>query len=188
MSKSQTNKTKPSIFQNKAFIVVLGLIILLIFYFIIKLIPTDNTPVEQMKTSEQESNLSIQFKKEGTLSFLSSKGDTLANIDIELADTENKRMQGLMYRKTMEEKQGMLFVFSIEEPQSFWMKNTILPLDILFVNIERKIVKVHKNAVPFSLDPCPSILPALYVVEVNAGFTDKFNIKEGDIVNWNILR
>ncbi len=187
MPKSQSNKTKPSIFQNRVFIVVLGFIILLIFYFVIKLIPTDNTPVEQMKTLEQESTPGIQFKKEGTLCFFNSKGDTLSNIDIELADTENKRMQGLMYRKSMEEHQGMLFVFTIEEPQSFWMKNTIISLDIIFVNMNRQIVKIQKNATPFTTDPRPSVLPALYVVEVNAGFTDKYSIKEGDKINWNIF-
>ena len=64
------------------------------------------------------------------------------------------------------------------------MRNTIIPLDIIFVNSKKKIIKIHKKTEPFSERSLPSFKPALYVVEVNAGFTDKFGIKEGDHIDW----
>ena len=66
--------------------------------------------------------------------------------------------------------------------QAFWMKNTILSLDIIFVDSERRIVSIHKNCKPYSLDQIQSEAPALYVVEVIAGYTEKHKIKAGDRV------
>jgi len=123
------------------------------------------------------------FRKDGELSFLENKTNkVIARIDIEVADNDAEREQGLMYRDTMAENNGMLFLMETEEMQAFWMKNTILPLDILFVDSERRIVNIHKNCKPYSLDQLPSAKPALYVVEVNAGYTDKFGIKPGDLI------
>ena len=125
------------------------------------------------------------FKKQGELSFL-SKGDKIAaSIDIEIADTELARQQGLMFRTSMEDNQGMLFIFEEEEMQSFWMKNTILPLDIMYVNRNKEIVKIHKNTMPFQEEPgYESGRPAMYVVEVKAGYTDVHGIKEGDRISF----
>jgi uncharacterized membrane protein (UPF0127 family) len=89
-----------------------------------------------------------------------------------------------MNRESMEEKQGMLFIFPQERFQSFWMLNTLFSLDMLFINKEKEIVTIHKNTTPLSQQSYPSSKPALYVLEVNAGFTDKYNIKEGDKVFW----
>lgn len=89
-----------------------------------------------------------------------------------------------MYRENMQEDQGMLFIFPVEEYQSFYMKNTIMPLDIMFVNSKKQIVKIHKNTTPYSEKSLPSFNPAVYVVEVNAGFSDKFGIKEGSYIDW----
>lgn len=178
----EKNKTK-SIFENKTLTVIFVLIVILIIYFAIKLIPTGETEPIRTDMNQQTDN-SITFKKQGSLSFISKEGKVLSNIDIELADNNFKRMQGLMYRKEMAENQGMLFIFEIEDYQSFWMKNTILPLDIIFVNVNKEIVKIHKNTTPFSEQSYPSIKPAIYVVEVNAGYTDKYGIKEGDKISW----
>ncbi len=187
MSKQEAKKEKESIFKNRPFTVVMAFVILLILIFIIKLIPTSTPETTNMqKLDKQETSTEIVFKKEGTLSFIGNDGKVLSSIDIELADTDAKRIQGLMYRKTMDINQGMFFIFPIELPQSFWMKNTILSLDIMYVNVDKKIVKIHKNAVPFSEESLPSIEPALYVVEVNAGYSDKFGIKEGDTINWSL--
>lgn len=89
-----------------------------------------------------------------------------------------------MFREKMEDGQGMLFIFPSEEPEGFYMKNTIIPLDIIFINSKKEIVKIYKNTTPFSEQDLPSLKPAVYVVEVNAGFTDKNNIKEGDFIDW----
>jgi uncharacterized membrane protein (UPF0127 family) len=89
-----------------------------------------------------------------------------------------------MYRDSMAENVGMLFLMGIEELQAFWMKNTILPLDIMFVDSERRIVSIHRNCKPYSLDQIPSGKPAIFVVEVNAGYTEKYGIKVGDLISF----
>lgn len=124
------------------------------------------------------------FKKEGELTFTDSLGNEIIKIDIEIADNDYERELGLMNRKSMEENQGMLFIFPIERYQSFWMMNTLFSLDMIFVNSNRDIVTIHKNTTPLSSQSYRSSQPAIYVVEVIAGFTDKYNIKEGDKIFW----
>jgi uncharacterized protein len=125
------------------------------------------------------------FKKEGELVFLKKEGQTeIKKIEIEIADNDGERMQGLMYRTAMEDTQGMLFVFPASEPQSFWMKNTLISLDLLFVNEAKEIVTIQKYAQPQSESSIPSNKPAKYVVEVNAGFCDRYGVKEGDAVKF----
>lgn len=137
-------------------------------------------PKERIKNIKEPA-----FKKEGELEFLKKDGKTLIKkINIEVADENSERMQGLMYRKSMEEENGMLFIFGNEEEQGFWMKNTIMSLDIIYVNSKKEIIKIYKNTTPFSEKDLPSEKPALYVVEVNTGFTDKYGIREGDKINF----
>ncbi|MBN1299921.1 MAG: DUF192 domain-containing protein [Melioribacteraceae bacterium] len=124
------------------------------------------------------------FKKQGELTFVSSDGKFYSKIDIEIADNDDSRSQGLMYRNKMTDTQGMFFIFPNESYQSFWMKNTVIPLDIIFVNKKNEIVKIHKNAVPFDESSYASGAPAIYVVEVNAGYTDRYKIKVGDKIVW----
>lgn len=126
-----------------------------------------------------------QFKKEGELEFIKKENkQEIKKIDIELAENDEERMQGLMYRRSMDDTKGMLFIFDQEENQSFWMKNTVIPLDILYVNSKMEIVKIFKNTIPFSEKSLPSEKPAKYVVEVNGGYCDKYGIKEGDIIRF----
>ena len=123
------------------------------------------------------------FKKEGELTF--QRGDSTAlKIDIEIADNPGEQEQGLMNRSWMEETQGMLFIFDKEQQQQFLMKNTLIPLDIIYVNTAKHIVHVAKNAQPLTETNIPSIEPAQYVIETVAGFCDKFNIKDGDSITW----
>ena len=79
----------------------------------------------------------------------------------------------------------MLFIFPNEEYRSFWMANTPLSLDIIFVNSAREIVTIQRDAVPFSEESVPSTKPATYVVEVNAGYADRHGLAEGDRVQWS---
>lgn len=124
------------------------------------------------------------FTKEGELTFTDSLGNEIIKIDIEIADNDYERQLGLMNRKSMEQNQGMLFIFPSERYQSFWMLNTLFSLDILFVNQNKEIVTIHKNTKPLSSQSYPSSKPALYVLEVVAGFTDIYNINEGDKIFW----
>lgn len=126
----------------------------------------------------------VYFNKQSIVHFISADYNLLAQIDVELANTDYDRQRGLMNREKLEENQGMLFVFPYQDTLSFWMKETKLPLDIIFANSEREIVTIHKNSVPFSHEQYRSSKPAQYVIEVNAGFCDKNGIRLGDRISW----
>lgn len=125
-----------------------------------------------------------KFKKQGELTFQTSNRNYISQIDIEFADNAKKRADGLMYRNKMEENQGMLFVFPKEEIQSFWMKNTILSLDMIFINSSFNIVTIHRNTKPYATISYASTEPSQYVLETIAGYTEKHNINVGDIVTF----
>jgi uncharacterized protein len=124
------------------------------------------------------------FRKDAEIIFMSPDGAVRARIDVEIAESAQDRMQGLMFRERLEADQGMLFVFPAAAPLSFWMKGTPLPLDILFVDSERAIVAIRENTQPYSEEPVRSGVPARYVVEVNAGFADRHGLSPGDRVFW----
>jgi uncharacterized membrane protein (UPF0127 family) len=109
-------------------------------------------------------------------------------VEAELAYTNESRSRGLMYREYLAPDAGMLFIFEISEPQSFWMKNTKIPLDLIWLN-ERKEVTYFVTAEPCKNDPCPSYLPmqkAKYVLEVNAGFVKKNGLKLGSQLEFTL--
>jgi uncharacterized protein len=130
-------------------------------------------------------NDKIMFQKQGELTFFNQKNKVLSKLEIEIAATEYTREKGLMERAAMDENQGMLFIFEAPSVQSFWMKNTILPLDLIFVDQNNNIVHIGYNAVPFSEALISSEKPAMYVVEVNAGYCKKFKIENGDKIQWH---
>jgi uncharacterized membrane protein (UPF0127 family) len=117
----------------------------------------------------------VSFKKEGELTIIKSDS-TKITLDIEIADTDFDIQTGLMYRNSMANNQGMLFVFDNEQPRSFYMKNTRIPLDLIFINENKTIVSFQKNAKPFDESSLPSNAPAKYVLEVNAGLVDELSI------------
>jgi len=135
--------------------------------------------------TEPSQPTAYMFKKQGELRFLTPKQDFIAGIDIELAQDDSQRQLGLMYRDTLADNQGMLFLFDSEEVRSFWMKNTILSLDMVFVNARNEIVTIHKYTTPYSEESYQSTKPAKYVLEVNAGFTDERKISVGDRISWS---
>ncbi|MEO1486425.1 MAG: DUF192 domain-containing protein [Bacteroidota bacterium] len=125
----------------------------------------------------------IAFAKEGQLTISEAENETiLAQLDIEFAESEYEIQTGLMYRNTMKKNQGMLFVFPNNDVRSFYMKNTNIPLDIIYINSEFKIVSFQKNAKPLDETSLNSRLPAKYVLEINAGLSDTWGLSEGDIV------
>lgn len=139
------------------------------------------------KTSKQKL-MTHHFKKEGELSFIDSLSNKIIIIiDIEVANDDNKKKQGLMYRHSIKERQGMLFIFEKAKPLSMWMKNTFIPLDIIFVNENYAIETIQENAEPLSKNPILSHKNVLYVVEVVAGFCDKYKVKEGDTINFKSI-
>ena len=122
-----------------------------------------------------------QFKKEGELIFTKNK----EKLAIEIADNNEETTQGLMYRRTMPDSCGMLFIFPDSEPRNFWMKNTYLPLDILFLDESKKIITIQANRTPFSEEQIPSYQNAKYVLEVNAGYCKRKGIEKGDFINFS---
>lgn len=118
------------------------------------------------------------------VSFLASDGDTLSSIKAAVADNDSKRNEGLMDVQDMPEANGMLFVFPDTKPRSFWMANTPLALDIIYVNADSSIVRIHHNAQPFSNKSLPSGEPAKYVIETNGGYTISHDIQEGMRVHF----
>lgn len=124
------------------------------------------------------------FTKEGELSFTDSLGTPKTKIDLEFADNEYERELGLMKRIEMKESQGMLFIFPDEQIRSFWMRNTLISLDMIFINADMQIVTIHKSTTKLSDQAYPSTKPAMYVVEVTAGFTDRQKIYVGDKIDW----
>ncbi len=125
------------------------------------------------------------FNKEGILSFIKQgTQDTVRTIDIEIADTPDERTKGWMHRAEITDDEGMLFIFERSEQRQFWMKNTKVSLDILFADENFQIVSIYKYTTPFSEASLPSFKEAKYVIEVSGGFTNRYHIKEGDMVNF----
>jgi hypothetical protein len=139
---------------------------------------------KKIENHTSASTAAPMFKKHGELTLTKSNGKSVVSIDIEIADDDAKREVGMMGRPVMEEHQGMLFVFDEEFLASFWMRNCPLSLDMIFINKQEKIVTIHKNTKPFSDDSYSATAMTLFVLEVNAGFTDKYGIKEGDMISW----
>lgn len=146
---------------------------------------SSNTAATDTTAGTAVSDAGPKFTKEGELYFLSrANNDTIRKIDVELAETDDERAKGLMDRRSMSDDQGMLFIFSNAEEQSFWMKNTYISLDIIYVDENKEIVSIQKYATPLSEESLPSFKKAMYVVEVNAGFCDKYHIAYGDKIAY----
>lgn len=125
------------------------------------------------------------FRKDGTLWLLNAaESDTLQQLEIEIADDEFEIQTGLMYRPAMQENRGMLFVFKRPEPHAFYMKNTLIPLDIIFIDSNKQIVNIHKNAHPLDESSLPSEGPVQYVLEINGGLSERWGLKKGDKILW----
>ena len=102
---------------------------------------------------------------------------------VEIVEDDASRARGLMERTELPAERGMLFVFQDDAPRAFWMKNTKIPLDILYFNAERQVVSVQHDVQPCHADPCPAYpsgAPARYVLELNAGEARRIGVTSGD--------
>ena len=127
-----------------------------------------------------DANLVVLNGAEGT--------DTLKTLEIEVVSNERGITTGLMFRKSMEENRGMLFIFPDVDMRSFWMRNTHISLDIVFIDENKRIVNIQPNTTPMSDASVPSTGPAKYVLEVNAGIAEKYGWKAGDRIDWNYMK
>jgi uncharacterized membrane protein (UPF0127 family) len=125
--------------------------------------------------------------KEFTALFLTPDGPI--EVSLEMARTPEERQRGLMFRDRIGDRHGMLFCFETDERHVFWMRNTYLSLDILFVTVDGVVVDVLEKLPPCPLDPCPTYraeAKARYALELNAGFSERYRIRKGDRVQLKI--
>ncbi|WP_147679137.1 DUF192 domain-containing protein [Algibacter pacificus] len=125
----------------------------------------------------------VHFTKEGELT-ITKADDSKVLLDIEIADTDYDIQTGLMYRNSMKTNQGMLFVFEDVTERYFYMKNTRIPLDLIYIKENKTIASFQKNAKPFEETSLPSNAPVKYVLEVNAGLVDNWELSVGDTINF----
>jgi len=117
-----------------------------------------------------------------TATFEKSATSNTAKLDLELALTEPQRERGLMYRKSLADFEGMLFVFPESKVQRFWMKNTFIPLDMVFIDEKLMVVGIVEDVAPFTLEPRGVDKKSQYVVELFGGSARKLGITEGAIL------
>jgi uncharacterized membrane protein (UPF0127 family) len=171
--------------RNKPYIIgAIAFAALMLVYFVGKNLQSEKLSPADQAGFRPDIKSAVAFQNQGQLRFLDKNDNLLCSVNIEIADDDAKRTQGLMYRDSMAESEAMLFIFPDEAERSFWMKNTIMPLDIIYADSAKQIITVQKNAVPYSEASIPSDGPAQYVVEVNAGFSDRHNIRRGDHIEW----
>lgn len=105
---------------------------------------------------------------------------------VEVADTEERRQRGLMFRETVPADGGMIFIYDPPQVAAMWMKNTLIPLDMVFVDTEGEIVHVASHTTPHSLEPISAGVPVSAVIELNGGSCDRLGIRVGDRVHYDL--
>ncbi len=165
-------------------IIVLSLLFLSVFTGCDSDTGTASRPSKENAGKTEVRASSPQFKKEGELFIVKPAGDTIRRIDIEIADIESERTIGMMHRRSMPDTQGMLFIFEQEKPRSFWMRNTLIGLDILYIRADGEIESIAKYCIPKYDKSIPSKGPALYVLEVIEGFCDIHGVEVGDRIDF----
>lgn len=135
---------------------------------------------------KKKAKLDLTFKHQATVLFQDELAQNYATFKVEVADTEEKQIQGLMHRTAMEPDQGMLFIMEEEEIHSFWMDETYLSLDVIFMDTNQEVVFIAKGTEPKSQEPIRSLSPSQYVLEIIAGTADQVGIKVGDRVTWEL--
>lgn len=141
--------------------------------------------VTSCKEEKVVTPVKVEFKKEGELTLFKGTTDTIIKIfDIEIAKTPYEIQTGLMYRDAMKENQGMLFVFPDIRERSFYMKNTRFPLDLIFIDHNKRIVSFQENAKPMDESSLPSNAKAQFVLELNAGMAQKLLLEVGDKMDY----
>ncbi len=125
----------------------------------------------------------IPFRVDGSFDIVRA-GELIMTLSIEIADTDSLRERGMMQRTSFPPESGMLFLFDAPQIRQFWMGNTPIPLDLIFISSDSTVIDISKYARPYSDEPIISSAPAQFVLEVPAGFADIQGIVEGDKVRW----
>lgn len=147
-----------------------------------------NSQSEGLSTETQSIGYkSYRFVKNGELEIVKQDQSETLKLDIEIAKLNLDRQQGLMYRDELTDERGMLFIFEEYRLQTFWMKNTVASLDIIFLDSALNVTTINRNTVPFSEESIYSDGPALYALEVRAGYSDQYGVSIGDKIIWDWL-
>jgi uncharacterized membrane protein (UPF0127 family) len=117
--------------------------------------------------------------------FLSTNGGGEVRVRVEVASTSEERRIGLMHRQSLDKGSGMIFLFDEQEIQTFWMKNTHIALDMIFIGSDLEVAGIVHDAQPLSLKPCMVDKPSQFVLEVEAGFASRHGIKPGTSVRFS---
>lgn len=148
---------------------------------------------EQVESDEKGDVVEIAFTREGELEFLNQNGEPFKKIDIEIAETPNERARGLMDRSKLDENKGMIFIFGDDEVKkhTFYMKNTRIPLDIMYFSKDSVLINIARNAQPGEDSEmgggtvAAAAADSKFVVEINGGLADTWGIKEGETkIRW----
>lgn len=170
--------------SNKSRYIAIGLLLVFGVWVLATLIPS-GTKVKKAGRTTTSKTVEPSFQKEAELQIFSAPtGDTLANLDIELAESMAEIQYGMMYRKSMDPNTGMLFLMGEERKQSFYMKNTYVSLDIIYINNQNEIVSIQKNAKPLDETSLPSEGPASMVLEIKGGLSDEWGLEKGQKITW----
>jgi uncharacterized membrane protein (UPF0127 family) len=153
---------------------------LLVFFLFLNIQGCRKQEPNDIQTNPPQFYNEPQFTKEGELIFFSKMKEKIITIDVEIPNTKEGMIKGLMYRKTMANTQGMLFVHDKIKTHFFWMKNTFIPLDMIFIDKGLQIVGIEKNTTPLSEKLIPIPKETQFTVEVNAGFCDQYGVDLGD--------
>lgn len=113
---------------------------------------------------------------------MTTAGGEVHNFTVEIADTPEAQRKGLMYRESLAPDRGMVFLYDTPANQSFWMKNTYIPLDIIYVREDGTIARIYENTLPLSETPLGSLEPVTMVFEIAGGRSAELGIEEGDVV------
>jgi uncharacterized membrane protein (UPF0127 family) len=160
--------------------IYLRLLAMLVFIFCLELLTDSAHGFPGAQTSARAGAV----RPDGKLDFVRVDGTQVATITIEIAETAEARRIGLMGRSSLSITDGMLFIFEQAELRDFWMKNTPVSLDMIFIDPEKRIVHIVESTLPMSTQTYSSRFPAQYVVEVPAGFAKFFKIKTGMRTQW----
>ncbi len=163
----------------------LTLLVILVLAFVVSKLELDFSDKRPKKAFEPPKK---EFTHEGYLSFhKKASSEPFKTIYLEIAETDYERSLGLMFRYEMADSLGMLFIMASNEEQSFWMRNTYINLDILYVDEDFKIVSQHKQVQALSDQSVASGSDAKYVVEVVGGFSDRYGVSLGDSISFQRL-
>jgi len=128
----------------------------------------------------------IPFRADGVLELVRPDGTTHTTLAIEIAEGDSARERGLMDRTSLPARGGMLFLDDEEKIQTFWMRNTPLPLDLIFIDADSQIVNIARRARPLTEQIISSTDSAMYVLEVNGGFADRHGLDESMRIRWRL--